>query len=418
MIALAFRYLAARPRQTFLMLLGFFFGTAAFVLLSGVMLGFRQYLVYQLVNNDAQVYIQAREEFLTEKSLDKAFFGPLADLVRWDVPPSGRKDSARVENPEAWYERLSNDPRVEAFTPQLSASVILSKGRITVPAVLVGCDPLRQMKVTTIGDYITEGRFEDLAAGGNRAAIGAQLKKRLGVTLGQNVLISLSEGKQMPFKVAAVFETGNHHVDDQAFGSIADVQAVNLTPNEVNQIAVRLKDYKTASKIADAWSALSEEKVESWDQKFSNIFSVFRIQDMVRFLSIGAIMVVAGFGMYNVLNIMVTQKRRDIAILRSMGYAASDVVQIFFIQGLVLGTAGAVLGLSFGYLLSFYLETIRISAGGPVGIGIDHLLVSREPAIYIQSAALALSSASIASILPAASAGRLSPIQIIRTTVE
>lgn len=417
MIALAFRYLLSRPRQTILMLLGFFFGTAAFVLLSGVMLGFRHYLVYQLVNNDAHVHIQAREEFLTEKSLNQAFFGPLADWVAWDVPPSGRKDSARVESPEVWYERLENDPRVEAFTPRLTASVIVSKGKIAVPVSLIGCDPMRQMRVATIGDYVVEGRFADIASGGNRIVIGDQLRKRLGVTLSQNVMVSAAEGRSAPFKVAAIFRTGNHIFDAQAYGSLADVQAVNRTPNEVNEIAVRLKDYTTAAALAGTWSGLGPEKVESWDQKNSNIFSIFRIQDAVRYLSIGSIMIVAGFGMYNVLNITVVQKRKDIAILRSMGYGMGDIVRIFFTQGMVLGVVGTILGLSFGYAFSFYLETIRIGTG-PVGLGVDHLLVSREPGIYLKSAALALGSASVASILPASAAGKLAPIQIIRSTVE
>lgn len=417
MTGLALRYLLARPRQTVLMVLGFFFGTAAFVLLSGIMLGFRHYLVYQLVNNDAHVHIQAREEFLDDKSLNQAFFGPLHKQVVWDVPPSGRKDSDMVENPGAWYERLDGDPRVSDYTPRLSASVILSKGKATVPAVLIGCDPLRQVRVTTLADYVTEGRFEDLAGGGRRIVIGEQLQKKLGVALSQNLLVSLAGGRAYPFKVAAVFRTGNHAFDGQAYGALADVQAVNGTPNEVNEIGVRLHDHAQSRAVAESWAALGADKVESWDQKNANIFSVFRIQDAVRFLSIGAIMIVAGFGIYNVLNITVVQKRKDIAILRSMGYSTGDVVRIFFTQGILLGVAGTVLGLVFGYLFSFQLEKIPLGAG-PVGIGVDHLLVSRDPAIYLQSAILALASATLASVLPAASAGKLSPIQVIRSTVE
>lgn len=417
MIRLAVRYLMARPRQTFLMVLGFFFGAASFVLLSGIMLGFRHYLVYQLINNDAHVHIEAREEFLTDQSLNRAFFGPLAELVVWDVPPSGRKDSTMVENPDAWYKRLRNDPRVAAFTPRLNASVIFSKGRATVSAQLIGCDPVRQLEVATIGDYIVEGRFQDIAAGGNRIVIGEELRKKLGVTLWQNILVSVPESQGVPFKVVAIFRTGSRLFDEQAYGMLADVQAVNHTPNQVSEIAVRLADYTQSASMAKTWQRFGAEKIESWDQKNGNIFSVFKIQDMVRYLSIGSILIVAGFGMYNVLNITIVQKRKDIAILRSMGYSTFDVVKIFFLQGLILGISGVILGLSFGYVFSFYLETIKIGEG-PLGMGIGHLLVSREPAIYFQSAALALFSASIASILPASAAGSLSPIQIIRSTVE
>lgn len=418
MIPLAFRYLLARRRQTTLMILGFFFGTAAFVLLSGIMLGFRHYLIYQLINNDAHVHIQAREDFLTDHSLDAAFYGERTGHVFWAVPPAGRKDSDRIDSPQHWYQILDRDPRVTAYTPRLSAAVIFSKGDAEVPATLIGSDPLRQTQVTTIGDYVTQGSFTDVATGGNRIAIGDELCKKLGVILAQNVMVSLAERPPVPFKVVAVFKTGNRLLDEQAYGALADVQAVNRTPNEINSIAVRLVDHRQAAHIARTWSAFGPEKVESWDQKNASFFSVFRIQDIVRYLSIGSIMIVAGFGIYNILNITVVQKRRDIAILRSMGYTTGDVVTLFFTQGLILGVAGTVLGLAFGYAFSFYLETIQITMGGAVGMGLDHLLVARTPSIYLQSAALALASAALASILPARSAGRLSPIDVIRSTAE
>ncbi|MBI4424589.1 MAG: ABC transporter permease [Elusimicrobia bacterium] len=417
MIFLAVRYLAARPHQTVLMLLGFFFGTAAFVSLSGIMLGFRGYLVYQLINNDDHLHIEPREEFLFDHSLDEAFYPRAVGRVVWDAPPSGRKDSATVQDPQAWYERLRADARVVAYTPQLTAAVIFSKAKATVSATLIGCDALAQLRVTTIGDYVTEGRFSDIAAGGNRLAVGSELMRLLGLRLSQNVTVALASGVPEPFKVSAVFSTGNRVFDRAAYASIADVQRVNRTPNQVNKIAVRTRDHARAAAMARAWAALGSDKVESWDQKNANIFQVFRIQDAVRFLSIGAIMVVAGFGIYNILNMTVMQKRRDVAILRSMGWATRDVVALFLVQGLILGFSGIALGLSFGFGLSFYLETIPLGEG-PFGGGVGHLLVSRAPSIYLQAALLALASTLLASVLPARAAGRLSPIEIIRRGAE
>lgn len=412
MIALALRFLTSRPRQTSLMLLGFFFGAASFVTLSGIMLGFRRYLVYQLINNEDHVHVEPREEFLAERSLDGAFYGEGAPGPVWAVPPSGRKDSAAVDNPQAWYARFDADPRVVAYTPQLTASVILSKARATVPATLIGCDAPAQLRVTTIGDYVVEGRFQDIAAGGNRLAMGRELMRLLGLRLFQNVTVSLADGRPTPFKVVAVFRTGNRFLDRTAYAAIADVQRVNGTPNRVNKISVRTTDHARAAAMASAWAAIGSDKVESWDQKNANIFEVFRIQDAVRFISIGAIMVVAGFGIYNVLGMTVLQKRRDIAILRAVGYGPWDVVRLFLAQGVALGAGGTALGLLFGWGLSFYLETIRLG-DSPMG-GVGHLLVSREPAIYVQAAALAMTSALIASFLPARAAGRLAAIEIIR----
>lgn len=411
---LAFRYLLSRRRQTLLMLLGVSFGTAAFVLLSGIMLGFRGYLVGQLLDNSGHVYIQAREEFLTERSLDASFFSDAPGLLAlWRVPPSGRKDSDTVEFPQAWYARLAADPRVAAYSPRLTTAVLFAKGRATATSTLIGCDPDRQARVTTIGRYVTEGRFGDLGAGGRRLALGDELKRKLGVELSQNVLVSLPDAAApVPFKIAAVFRTGNKLFDETAYTSLVDVQALNRTPNRVNEIIVRLKDHRGAAAAAAGWARLGPEKVESWDRRNAYIFDVFRIQDTVRFSSIGAVLIVAGFGIYNVLNMMALQKRRDVAILRSIGYTTRDITVLFFSQGIALGVAGSLFGLLIGYAVSLPLESIQL-ATGPMG-GVGHLMIERSLVIYCQAATMALTSAVLASVLPARAAARTPPIEIIR----
>jgi lipoprotein-releasing system permease protein len=418
MIQLALRYLLARRKQTILTLLGIFFGTAAYVAISGFMLGFREYMTDQLVNNNAHVHIQAREEFLSEHGLDDSFYGNLVSHVFWSVPPSGRKNSAMVENPQSWYKRLSADPRVVAFSPQLTAAVVIANGKVTVPSTIIGVDPIAQKKVTTIGNYITEGKFDDLAYGGNRLAIGDELKKKLGARLNQNVLVAVASGeKPSPFKISAFFKTGIRELDVRSYGVIGDIQRVNGTPNQVNEIAVKLPDSRNAYQLAADWSHLALEKVESWEQQNENFLNLFRIQDFIRFLSIGSILVVASFGIYNVLNMTVMQKRKDIAILRSMGYTTANVIFLFFSQGLILGICGAILGLGFGYVFCLYLQTIPFS-GGPLGAGTGYLIVSFNPQIYVQALFLAFCSSSLASVLPALAAGRLTPIEIIRAGAE
>ncbi|OGI07576.1 MAG: hypothetical protein A2X41_08895 [Candidatus Margulisbacteria bacterium GWE2_39_32] len=415
MIFLAIRYLLSRRRQTILTFLGIFFGSMAYIVISGMMIGFREYLVEQLVNNNPHITIQPREEFLTEHSLDKSFFGKRYQYIFWIVPPSGRKDSDTIRSPQNWYKVLGTDRRVEYYTPQLTTSVIISSGTSTVPSTLIGCDPEQQIKVTSIGEEIAEGNFGNIGIGGNKIAIGDELKKLLGVRIGQNVMVSVA-GQNAPFKVVAVFKTGNKEADRFAYGLIEDVQRISQTPNRVNTIAIRLYDYSQSSAIANTWSAITPEKVESWDQKNASFFNVFRIQDAVRYLTIGATLVVAGFGIYNVLAMTVMQKQRDIAILRSMGYSRLDIVWLFFAQGLILGVAGSLLGLFCGYLFSRYLQTVSFG-GGPMG-GSGFLQISLAPAIYVWAVILGLASASLASILPAVNAGKLTPIEIIRSGAE
>jgi lipoprotein-releasing system permease protein len=417
MIFLAVRYLIARRRQTLLTLLGICFGTTAFIALSGIILGFREYLVHQLVNNNPHIHIEARETFLTEHELDSPFYGNSTLHVFWDTPPSGRQGSTLVENPQSWYQRLQAEPLVLAYTPQLTTPVILSKGSAKVSATLIGCDPNQQRKVTTIGDHVTEGSFSDLAAGGNRIVLGEELRKQLGVRLSQNILVSVANSAPSAFKIAGIFRTGNKMADSLAYGEIRDIQAVNHTPNQINEIAVRLTDHTHATRMAQTWATLGPEKVETWDQQFGNLTEIFKFQDAIRYITISAILVVAGFGIYNVLNMTVMQKRRDIAILRSMGYGKQEIVLLFFSQGLILGVSGAILGAIFGYGLSIYLQTVPFG-GNPMLGKTEHLLVAMHPSLYYQATSFALLSSVIASILPARAAGKLTPIEIIRAGTE
>ncbi len=414
MIFLAVRYLLERKKQTIFTLLGVFLGAMAYVAVSGFFMGFQGFMIQQLINNSAQVHIQARQDYLTEHQLDTAFYERGVKHVFWKSPPSGVEGYLEVQNPQSWYERLKADPRVEAFSPLLTAPALFTLSKISVSANLIGCDPKEQVKVTNIADYVTEGNFTDIGSGGNRIILGDELMKELGAGIGQIVLVTVKTHAPVPFKVVGRFVTGNRGSDSQAYGAIGDVQKVNGTPNEVNEIGVRLKDYTQAASIATNWSKIAPERTESWDQQNANILSVITLQTVLRYTMTMTVIIVAGFGIYNILNMTVTQKRQDIAILRSMGYDSFDVIMLFFSQGLIIGICGGILGLLCGYFVCLYLQTIPFSGGrtyNPQG----HLHISLSTSIYIQALALSLLSSSLASILPARAASKFTPIEIIRS---
>ena len=208
MFFLALRHLTARKKQTLLTLLGILFGGASYVVIAGFFLGFRLFLTDQLVNNDAHLRITAREDFLQEHSLDESLFKNESDHVFWSSPPSGRKDNARIMNPVGWYQRLLADPRVKAYSPQLTANVILTRAKTAISGRLIGSRPEMQVKVTNIEEFMLKGRFIDLQVGGNRVVAGAGLMDKLGAHMGETMLISTGMGGAAPFKVIGIFKTG------------------------------------------------------------------------------------------------------------------------------------------------------------------------------------------------------------------
>jgi lipoprotein-releasing system permease protein len=414
MIFIALRYLLERKRQTVLTLLGVFFGTMAYVGVSGFFVGFHGFMVQQLVNNAAQVHIQARKDYLTEHNLDVPFFGSDPRQIFWISPPAGVEGFQEIQSPSQWYKRLSADPRVEAFVPQLSAPVLFTLRKNSVGTTIIGCAPKQQIKVTTIADYMVAGKFTDIAVGGNRVIMGDELMKRLGAAMMETVMASVGVNpNRVPFKVVGKFFSGNRGLDLMAFSALTDVQRTNLTPNQVNEIGVRLKNYEEANIMARTWSLSSPERVESWADQNAHILSVFAIQDALRFTMILTVLIVASFGIYNILNMTVNQKRQDIAILRALGYDSFDIVMLFFSQGLIVGVIGGTLGLICGYLLCNYLQTIPFMPATPSNPN-GHLHIALTLGILGQAGLMALLSATLASILPARAASKLTPIDIIR----
>lgn len=412
MLFLAIRHLLSRKKQTSLTLLGIVLGTAAYIAISGIMIGFQTFIVDQLVNNDSHVRISAREELLTETSLNEAFFGK-ATLIKWLKPPSGRKDHPYILSPWAWMDRLENDENVVAAAPQLIVQAIAGYGKITTGVSIVGTDVEKQKGVSTIEKFMIDGKFSDIGATGNRIAVGEAFLKKVGAAKGESIFLTVGKSGPQPFRIISVFNLGVKVFDEgRIFAALSDVQKLNETPSRISDIAIRLTDYTKAGEIALNYNLIGQEKVQSWDQANEGVMSVFKTQDIVRNTMTVSILIVAGFGIYNILSLAVTHKRREIAILRSMGFEPHDISNLFLIQGVILGIIGGIIGLALGLGIVFGISKIEISADR--GLGDNHMMISYDYIIYLKSFLLAFLSSAFASYFPARTAGRLEPIEIIR----
>lgn len=409
MIFLAFRHIFARPKQSLLTLLGVSLGTTAFISFAAIMTGFQSFIIDQLVNNDAYVKISAKEKMVTEKDLNESLFKEQSHVF-WVTSPSGRQESAKINYPLGWFHKLDKDPRVLAYSPLIGAMVLYLKGGISLSGKLQGVDPVNQSKVTNIMNYMVEGDYQSLSGGGNKILLGSGLIVKLGAKLNDTILISVGTNEQIPFKITGVFKTGIILLDDTyGYAHLRDVQKALSRPSEITDIAIRLTDVEESQSFAAEYAEFTDEKVQSWDQSNASILSVFSLQNFIRTFITIAIMVVASFGIYNILNILVNQKRKDIGILRSFGYDPSDIQRLFMIQGLFLGISGGLIGLLLGFLMSLYLSTIQIAGMT------DKMMINFSPRLYIMGILMAAGASVISSYLPARSAGKLNPIDIVRS---
>ncbi len=402
----------ARKKQSLLILLGITIGSAAYVAISGMMLGFQSYMLEQLVNNEAHIRISAREEVLTAKDMEAY---PEVHHVFWQIPPSGRKDSTRIEYPMGWFNKLDSDKDVAAYSQQVVAQVIYTRSKITRVGRIIGSQYERQMKVTNIENYMKSGSFKDMGNSGNRLIMGTKLMELLGARLHETILISTGNSSPQTFKIVGTFETGIKTIDEgTSFISLADAQKLRGTPSEITDIAVKLFNPDFAKEKASIWKVNARDKILSWQESSAAILSVFKTQDIVRNSMTVSIIIVAGFGIYNILSILVNQKRRDIAILRSMGFSPKDIVRLFFNQGMLLGILGGALGLILGFIICIIMSKIEVVPGRMSGPG-NYMIISFNFMIYLKAFGIAVVTAIVSSIIPARAGGKLEPMEIIRS---
>ena len=416
MVFLALRHLLARKKQTALIMLGIFIGTAGYVVISSMILGVQDFMRDSIIENDAHIRISAREEPVTPESIRTELFDA-NEFVRWRILPTGRRGHAHIQHAQGWFDRLQANPDVLAYTPNLITQVIFRRGSTTHSGTLIGTDPIRQVRITAIEDNIIEGSFLDIGHSGNRIVLGDGLLEKLGARVTETVLISVGKGEPEPFKIVGAFHIGIPQFDDtMAYGALGDVQKINRTPSRITDIAVRLVHPENAGNIAATWKSIAVERIRTWEDINEQILSAFKVQDAMRYIVTVAILIVAAFGIYNVLTIVITQKQREISILRSIGFDSGDILRLFLFQGWLMGAIGGLLGLGAGFLLCIYLGSVQFYPENVAMKG--YLPFSFDPSIYLVGFCLAFSAAVIASILPARHASRLTPIDILRQGME
>tara|TARA_B110001454_G_C12723270_1_gene436151 strand:- start:30240 stop:31481 length:1242 start_codon:yes stop_codon:yes gene_type:complete len=409
MIFLALKHILSRKKQSIVTLLGIFMGTVAYIIISTFFQASQNSMIASMVSGDPHIRIQAREREIDPQEIKDVLL-PEFETVIWKRTPSGIRASAAIENSRGWLDFLNINPNVVAASRVYSTTALVTYNKTTYSISITGVDPQEQVKVTNIEENMVEGSLLDLNKGTARIVIGQELATTLAKQIGDNIVLTSTKGSQVPYKIVGLFSTGNKFSDrGSAYMQLSDAQKLGGANGKISQVFVKVADFRQAADIASSWQVISEDRVRSWDQINENLLSMFRTQDVTRYTITGIIMLVAGFSIYNILGIVVTQKRKDIAILRSMGYEANDITTLFLYQGLILGLVGGLLGCAIGYIISISIG--EISMGGPRST-VFRLEFSWN--IYLIGILISNVVALLASYFPARSASKLSPIEIIR----
>lgn len=405
---IALRHLTTRKRQTVVSLSGVALGVGFFIAMMALMRGMQEYFVVKVI--DAWPHIVIKDEYrdIPRQPAEIAFAG--AAVALQSVKPV---DELRgIRDAKAAIAQISDIPGLEA-APTLRGQVFLRYGSREVSATLVGIDPVKERRVTNIERDLVSGSLDTLYSAANGLILGEGLAKKLGAGAGSNLTATSAAGAVLKMEVVGIFATGVTALDNfESYTLLKKAQVLQARPNVINQIRVRLDDVSVARERAAEIERWIGYKAESWEEAYSNVLGLFKIQNGVMYSAVGAILVVAAFGIFNIISTVVHEKSRDIAIMKSIGLYERDIRMIFLIEGLILGLSGSLLGWLIGFGLIEGLARVRMDVEGFVKT--QGFILYRGHLSYLVAAAFAIAASGFAAWWPARKAARLRPVDIIR----
>lgn len=408
LLSVALRHLLARKRQTLVSLSGIVLGTAFFLGISAMMQGSETDFIHRLIDNSAHVTVEDDYRNPRLQPASQLYPGALIQMHR--VKPV--TETRGIRNYKQALEDIGQMPGVTA-SPLLQGQGLVSFSGRDEALVLNGMIPKDITSITTIGSYMTEGSVEDLMANLDGIIIGSELARVLSLERGETIPISAATGQLHSFKIVGIFHTGRAAFDQsQVFLNLKRVQALLNRPNRANRILIKLTDPYAARATAARIESHLQYKSVSWQEASEDIMSTLALRNVIMYSVVSAVLLVAAFGIYNVISTVVLEKQRDIAILKSMGFHARDIQVIFLSEGVILGVLGCLLGLPLGAGIMFALGRLIFKFPGttqPTPMPIDWSWQQ-----FAVAAAFALAAATGAALLPARKAASVRPVDILR----
>jgi len=409
---ISIKLLFARFKQTIVAGVGVTFGIAMFIALISFMTGLNDLLDGLILNRTPHVRlyneIQASEIQPIEGSDD---YYNAQNFVHSIKPKNSKKE---LRNVSAIIEALRADARVIDVAPKVSAPVFYNTGNIEIAGIVNGIEIASEQKLFHFSNYVIKGQISDLTNVSNSIFLGKGVAQKMMVDIGDVVQITGAKGQTSLLKVVGIVQLGLADLDNTI--SYADIRTTQTIlgegPSYITDLQVKLYDIESAPMVAKEFKYKFE--LDAIDIQTAN--AQFETGSSVRTIisySVGVtLLIVAGFGIYNILNMLIYEKMDSIAILKATGFSGLDVKSIFILLSMIIGVAGGILGLLFGYVLSEVINHLPFETEALPTI--KTFPVQFNPVYYIIGITFALITTFIAGWFPAKKAASIDPVIIIR----
>ncbi|MGH7214743.1 MAG: ABC transporter permease, partial [Tepidisphaeraceae bacterium] len=408
---ISIRYLLTHMRQSLVCIAGVTISVLMFITMTSMMNGFTDKFIIETVESSGHITIHDEPRETRTLILEQAYTDPNALLIVEGIKP--RDQIRKIRNPEGLIRKLRHMPGILAVAPMVVGDAIATYGNKTITLNILGVEPEQQVAATTIGDKVLEGAFSRLKTTADGVVLGRGVADVIGANLDDSITLSSSTGGKTVAKVVGIFATGVTPVDySRGYMLLNSAQTLMDKKNIVNEIILRTDDYENARAYAAQIEGIAGYKTESWQESNANFLKIFRIQTIITYFITGALLVVAAFGVLNILIMAVLERVNDIAILKSFGLSRRDVTTIYVFQGLVIGFIGSVIGLVLGKLAVEGLRRLPIQMEGLVKA--EGLLMSEHPSQYVTAFVASMLIVLLAAVYPARRAAKYDPVEVIR----
>ena len=402
----------ARWRQTMVAAVGVTFSIAMFITLLGFMNGLNDMLDSLILNRTPHIHLYNEIKPTEIQPINNSNEYKNSYNFIESIKPSGGR--LEIYNYASIMKTLQNDNRIFGIAPKLTAQVFYNLGDIDLTGIINGIDPIIENKLFEFNNYVTKGNFLDIKNIPNSIIIGKAAADKMLAEIGDVIQITTSKGELVQLKVVGYFQSGIQDIDKvQSYASIETVQKIlGKTKNYVTDINIKLNDLNSAPQVAKEYSKLFD--LDAVDIQTAN--AQFETGSFVRSLisyAVGiTLLIVAGFGIYNILNMMIFEKMDSIAILKATGFSGKEVNNIFITIGLAIGIVGGVFGLLFGLIFSIIIDFIPfVTRAIPT---VKTYPVNYDIKYYFIGILFAMITTYIAGYFPAKKASKIDPVIIIR----
>jgi len=405
-------HIFTRFKQSAIAALGVTFGIATFIILVSFMTGLNSLLDGLIL--DRTPHIHLFNEITPSKNQ------PLDLLNRktnsWSIISSikPKQKQSRIHNALPLITSLKSNEEILGVTAQVSTQIFYTAGYIELNGMINGVDILEEARLFNIDNYIIKGEINDLHQNDNGIILGAGVAKKLSVKIGDRIQLVSAKGVQLSLKIVAIYQSGLADIDNiQSYANIKTVQQLmGEQSNYITDINIKLHDIDKALNLSKAYQRIYNVTAVDISTANAQFDTGTSIRNIITYAVSITLLIVAGFGIYNILNMFIYEKMDDIAILKATGFSGNDVMFIFISQAMILGLIGGILGLLLGYGASVIIDNIPfVTDALPT---IDTYPVNFDPNYYIIGIAFAILSTFFAGYLPAKKAKNIDPVEILR----